>query len=73
MTEFVKTETKTTIIDTMDGNGPDASLVSITTLGPRAINLVIGARFRDSCASGFSKEGLGDLIKILRQVHGAMV
>ena len=74
MDSFVKTETKTTILETKNGNGPDYTYVSIVpSYNNRKIDLVIGAHFSARCASGFSKESLGELIKILQKVHDAMV
>ena len=63
------TETKTTIIETIDGRGPDYGLVSIA----RSVGLVIGARYLDKNSSNFTKQGLGELIKILQELHDAMV
>lgn len=67
------TETKTTIIQTINAAGPCYGLVSIVpSATARCIDLVIGARYNNQCACGFTKEGLGDLIKILQEVHDAM-
>lgn len=72
------TETKTTIIKTIDGLGPLSTLISIVpSATARSIDLVIGATigatYSSRCASHLGKEGLGELIKILQEVHDAMV
>lgn len=73
MNSFVKTQTTTTILETRNGVGPDRTYVSIVpSCNNRKIDLVIGAYFSDRVASSFSKESLGELIKILQEVHDAM-
>lgn len=67
------TETKTTIMQTINEMGPCYGLVSIVPSDTaRSIDLVIGAAYSSRCASILDKEGLGDLIKILQEVHDAM-
>ena len=74
MNNFVKTETKTTILETKNGEGPDYTYVSIVpSYDNSKVALVIGAHFSDRCASSFSKGALGEMIKILQEVHDAMV
>ena len=74
MDNFVKTETKTTILETKNGNGPNYTYVSIVPSSDnREVDLVIGAHFSACCASRFSKESLGEMIKILQEVQDAMV
>lgn len=73
MQDFVKKVTKTTIIKTIDAVGPSGALVSIIPFeNNKAINLVIGAKYRDAYAPSFSKEGLKELILILQEVHDAL-
>lgn len=68
------TETRTTIIKTIDDVGPLCTLISIVpSVTARSIDLVIGATYSSRCASHLDKEGLGELIKILQEVHDAMV
>lgn len=73
MRGFVKKETKTTIIKTKNKSGPDGALISIIPYGDNeAINLVIGAKYENASAPAFSKEGLEELILILKEVRDAL-
>lgn len=70
---FVKTVTTRTILQVIDGDGPDCIYMSVSPLnGNKEIDLVIGAMFKDKCASTLSKDGLHQLIDILTEIHEAM-
>ncbi len=73
MSKFVKTETKTTILETINYYGLDYSYISIVPLTHTAgVDIVIGAAYEDKWDSGFSKSGVKELISILQEVHDAM-
>lgn len=69
------TETKTTILETKDGSGPRGIYLSIIPLAvqPCHIDLVVGAQLSNRSKSLLDREGLGELIKILQEVHDAML
>lgn len=69
---FVKTVTTRTILQVIDGDGPDCIYMSVDPLTSGGIDLVIGATFKDKCASALSKDGLRQLIDILTEIHEAM-
>ena len=73
MSKFVKTEVKTTILESIDDYGVDWSYISITPLtNVSGVNIVVGARYSNRSACGFSKRGLKELISILQEVYDAM-
>lgn len=71
MSKFVETVTTKTLVDVIDGDGPNDTYMSLEQIGS-AINLVIGARYSDRCASWFEKKGLQELIDTLQEIHDAM-
>ncbi len=71
--KFIETkmiETKT-IKHVENGYGPCGSLMSVIPHGTM-VSLVIGASYVNSCASFLNKEGVEELIDILRDIHSAM-
>ncbi len=73
-TEIVTTRTINTVID---GRGPRFSYMSVVPWGTllsryKSIRLVIGAMYENASSCSFSKEGLGELIEILKEIHTAM-
>jgi hypothetical protein len=77
--EIVKTETivKKTVQTAIDVSGPMCTYFSVDTHGPagnpRSIDLVIGASYKNRCASAFCKDELKELIDLLVDIHEAMV
>lgn len=70
---FVKTVKTSTILEVIDGDGPDCIYMSVSPRnGNKEIYLVIGAMFNDKCAYTLSKDGLRQLIDILTEIHEAM-
>lgn len=62
----------------VNGDGPCYSYFSLVPSGfdrkgVKEVMLVIGANFRDNCASYFGKKSLGELIEVLKKVQDAMV
>ena len=71
MSKFVETVMKKTLVDVIDGDGPNNTFMSLKQSG-KAINLVIGARYEDRWASWLGKESLQELINVLQEIHDAM-
>ena len=77
MTPFLKTVTKTTVQEAINQHGPMLSLMSVVPQ-PRldgkiaSIELVIGAKFENRCASAFSKKGVLELAALLCEIADAM-
>jgi hypothetical protein len=73
MDKFVEQVTTTKLCEVIDGMGPGGTYMSVKpyTEGD-AIRLVIGAQWKDECASSLSKDGLGQLICTLQDIHKAM-
>jgi hypothetical protein len=73
MDKFVEQVTTTKLCKVIDGDGPDGINMSVLpyTSGD-AIHLVIGAQWKDECASSLSKAGLYQLICTLQDIHKAM-
>lgn len=73
MQKFVKKVTETIILETIDGAGPDGSIVSIVPAKKgNHVELVIGSMYINAYAPAFTKGGLRELIYILQEVHDAM-
>jgi hypothetical protein len=69
-TETVTT-TKTTIKGVIDGSLSNGAYISIDPIG-HTINLVVGAKYCNQCASLFDKPSLQELINELQAVHDVM-
>jgi hypothetical protein len=63
--------TKKVINEILDGDGPDYIVMSVLP-GDNRIDLVIGTHYGNREACSLSKEGVKELIDILRDIHEAM-
>lgn len=63
--------TKKVINEVLDGDGPEYIDMSVL-LNEGHINLVIGTRYGNRSACSLSREGVKELIDILRDIHEAM-
>jgi hypothetical protein len=70
MTQFV--ETKKQVRKVINGEGPNDTFMSVVPSGGGAIGLVFGAVYEDACAHYLCKDGLKELIDILKDIHDAM-
>lgn len=56
----------------IDGQGPNCTHLSVVRAGQGAVQLVVGARYENNCASYFNKSGLLELIKVLKEVADSL-
>jgi len=63
--------TKKVINEVLDGDGPDCIDMSVS-LNEGHIHLVIGTHYENRSACNLSREGVKELIGILRDIHEAM-
>jgi hypothetical protein len=72
-TEFVNHRGGRCINTVRDGFGPMFNYMSVVPReGNTSIHLVFGASFMDRCASALTKQGLEELIDILKDIHSVM-
>jgi hypothetical protein len=64
--------TKKRLVEVVDGEGPDSIQMSVKSDGPNALELVIGANYNDRSSCYISREGLGQLIETLKEIHEVM-
>jgi len=71
---FVKTETvvKKKIVDAINVDGPGDCYMSFEEVDGGMYNLVIGASYKDRCASLFTKDSIKELIDILQEIHDTL-
>jgi hypothetical protein len=67
---FVVTEKK--LVGVVNGRGPDFISISVNKDGCGDLQLVIGASYKDRCACYISRNGLGQLIETLKEIHEVM-
>jgi hypothetical protein len=67
---FVVTEKR--LVGVEGGQGPDFIQMSVKQNGPNGLELVIGAKYNDRSSCHISRNGLGQLIETLKEIHEVM-